>query len=185
MHVSTSDRAGPEQARPFTRRRALALAAGLAVTAVARPAFATPAVLGTGPRADQILVEKGARRMHLVRGRDVLKTYRIHLGFRPEGHKLASGDGRTPEGLYWIDRRNPRSEFYLSLGISYPNEIDQARSRALGFRPGDNIFIHGEPVRASERGRRDWTAGCIAVTNREIEEIWSLVPTGTPITLRA
>jgi murein L,D-transpeptidase YafK len=98
---------------------------------------------------------------------------------------MASGDGRTPEGRYYIDRRNPRSDFYLSLGVSYPNVVDIARARAMGVRPGGDIFIHGGPRRAADRRKKDWTAGCIAVSDKEIEEIWSMVPTGIPITILA
>ena len=107
------------------------------------------------------------------------------LGFAPVGHKTRSGDGRTPEGRYVIDRRNARSDYYLSLGVSYPNPVDVARARAMGTDPGGNIFIHGGPRRAAERRKQDWTAGCIAVTDAEIEEIWSLVPTGIPISILA
>jgi murein L,D-transpeptidase YafK len=109
----------------------------------------------------------------------------VHLGFAPEGHKTRSGDGRTPEGRYVIDRRNARSDFHLSLGISYPNALDRARARSMGVDPGTNIFIHGGPRRAEDRRKPDWTAGCIAVSDREIEEIWSMVPTGIPITILA
>jgi hypothetical protein len=104
----------------------------------------------------------------------------------PDGHKERSGDGRTPEGVYWIDRRNPRSEYFLSLGVSYPNAADVARARAMGVDPGGDIFIHGEPIRGAwHRGKNDWTAGCIAVSNAEIEEIWAMVPTGTQVTILA
>ena len=107
----------------------------------------------------------------------------MNLGFTPDGHKTRSGDGRTPEGRYWINRRNPRSEFYLSLGISYPNAQDIVRAKAMGVSPGGDIFIHGGPNARSTKRKGDWTAGCIAVTDAEMEEIWSLVPTGVPITI--
>lgn len=168
----------------LTRRRALALTAGFALSGCSSQpgsnAFAPTA------RADQIVVTKSSRSMQLMSGGQTLASYRVFLGFTPHGHKMRSGDGRTPEGRYWIDRRNPRSEFYLSLGISYPNAQDVARAHAMGVDPGGDIFIHGEPDYASRgRIRGDWTAGCIAVTNAQIEEIWSLVPTGTPITILA
>jgi murein L,D-transpeptidase YafK len=137
------------------------------------------------PRTTHIVVSKSNRVMELRRGAELLRRYRVDLGFMPEGHKFASGDGRTPEGRYWIDRRNPRSDFHLSLGISYPNEADLARARATGVDPGGNIFIHGEPVREAKRSRRDWTAGCIAVRNAEMEEIWALTPVGVPVTILA
>lgn len=166
----------------WTRRSALALTAGF-LAASAAPGLASPYVHRIAPRANHIVVSKRNRSMALMSGTTELKRYRIGLGFAPDGHKTHSGDGRTPEGRYHIDRRNPRSEFYLSLGISYPNETDRARARAMGVRPGGDIFIHGGPRPGIDKPGRDWTAGCIAVTNQEIEEIWSLVPTGVPITI--
>ena len=168
----------------MTRRRVLALSAGL-VGLSATPGFATSFVNTIGPRANHIVVSKSGRSLELRRGEEILRRYRVDLGFTPQGHKTRSGDGRTPEGRYWIDRRNPRSEYYLSIGITYPDVDDVARARAQGVDPGGDIFIHGEPMRSPKRTRRDWTAGCIAVTNREIEEIWALTPTGVPITIFA
>ena len=167
----------------WTRRSALSLTAGFIAigSTPARASFSQK----VAPRASQIVVSKTNRSLALMVGDKTLKRYRVHLGFAPEGHKIASGDGRTPEGRYTIDRRNPRSDFYLSLGVSYPNPVDIARARAMGLRPGGDIFIHGGPRRAADRRRRDWTAGCIAVTDSEIEEIWSMVPTGIPITILA
>ena len=168
----------------WTRRSALALTAGFFAlgAAPARAAFVQPA---PAPLANHIVVSKSNRVLALMNGAETLKRYRVHLGFAPEGHKQRSGDGRTPEGRYYIDRRNPRSDFYLSLGVSYPNALDLARARAMGVRPGGDIFIHGGPRRAADRRKPDWTAGCIAVTDAEIEEIWSMVPTGIPITILA
>ena len=168
----------------WTRRSALALTAGfLAAGAVpARATFVQPAL---APLANHIVVSKSNRVLALMKGEETLKRYKVHLGFAPEGHKLRSGDGRTPEGRYYIDRRNPRSDFYLSLGVSYPNAVDLARARAMGVRPGGDIFIHGGPRRTADRRKQDWTAGCIAVSDAEIEEIWSMVPTGIPITILA
>jgi murein L,D-transpeptidase YafK len=176
--------AGDEAARLWTRRGALAVTAGFFGLA-AGPASAVGYSHTIAPRANHIVVSKTNRVMQLMAGEKVLKRYRVDLGFAPQGHKLRSGDGRTPEGRYHIDRRNPRSEFYLSLGVSYPNPQDVARARALGLNPGGDIFIHGEPVREAKGRDRDWTAGCIAVTNREMEEIWALTPTGVPITILA
>lgn len=167
-----------------SRRSLLAAGAGLLCVAAA-PALASPFVHVLGDRAEHLVVVKSRRVLGLMRGTETLKSYRVHLGFTPEGHKTQSGDGRTPEGQYWIDRRNPRSEFYLSLGISYPNANDVARARALGVRPGGDIFIHGGPRAAAQQGRKDWTAGCIAVNDPEMDEIWSMVPTGTPIRILA
>jgi murein L,D-transpeptidase YafK len=168
----------------WTRRSALALTAGFFAVG-AGPGRASGFVQTLQPRANHVVVSKKNRVLALMSGSATLKRYRINLGFTPEGHKTSSGDGRTPEGRYYIDRRNARSEFYLSLGISYPNILDVARARAMGVDPGGNIFIHGGPRSAADRRKRDWTAGCIAVTDPEIEEIWSMVPTGVPVTILA
>ena len=122
--------------------------------------------------------------MHLLHHESVLKSYDVDLGFAPTGDKEKEGDGRTPEGLYMIDRRNPNSEFHLSLGISYPNEEDIRLAEELGEDPGGDIFIHGESNPLRWR-RRDWTLGCIAVTNREMEEVYAMVRDGTPIMINA
>lgn len=135
-----------------------------------------------GPEVTRIVVQKAERRMYLLHGGEVLKAYRIGLGGNPVGHKQFEGDGRTPEGDYVIDRRNPDSRYHLSLGISYPNEADIAAARALGRDPGSDIFIHGS-ARASRGRAADWTAGCIAVTDREMEDIYAMVRLGTPITI--
>lgn len=132
-----------------------------------------------GPEVTRIEVHKSSRMMYLLNDRDVLEAYEIELGFAPEHHKQIEGDGRTPEGRYYIDRRNPNSAFYLSLGISYPNAADIAAAEALGESPGGDIFIHGTP-RAFAR-QDDWTIGCIAVTNREMREIYAMVQDGTVI----
>lgn len=132
-----------------------------------------------GPEVTQIYVSKKSRKMYLLHGETVLKEYRVNLGFAPNGHKAKKGDGRTPEGIYRIDRRNPNSAYHLSIGISYPNARDVARARAAGVEPGGDIFIHGASKKRSDKG--DWTAGCIAVTNKEMEEIYAMVGTGTPI----
>jgi murein L,D-transpeptidase YafK len=168
----------------WTRRSALALTAGFLAVGTT-PGAASGFVQTLQPRANHIVVSKKNRVLALMSGPTTLRRYRVNLGFAPEGHKTSSGDGRTPEGRYHIDRRNARSEFYLSLGISYPNATDLARARAMGVDPGGNIFIHGGPRSPTDRRRRDWTAGCIAVTDDEIEEIWSMVPTGIPVTILA
>ncbi|MFO1142368.1 MAG: L,D-transpeptidase family protein [Amaricoccus sp.] len=178
----TDDRTVEKQL--WTRRSALALTAGffaLGATTQARAGY-TPTI---APRASYIVVSKSNRVLELRGpGDTTLKRFAIHLGFDPKGPKERSGDGRTPEGQYFIDRRNPRSDFFLSLGISYPNAIDIARARALGVQPGGDIMIHGGPRRAADR-KKDWTAGCIAVSDPEMEEIWAMVPTGTPILILA
>jgi len=122
--------------------------------------------------------------MYLLHHKKPIKMYQIDLGFEPIGDKKISGDGKTPEGHYLIDRRNPNSRFHLSLGIDYPRPKDIAEARALGRDPGGDIFIHGQGNFVS-RLRPDWTWGCIAVTNDEMEEIYAMVRTGTPISIYA
>jgi murein L,D-transpeptidase YafK len=136
-----------------------------------------------GPEVTSIVVNKGQRRMYLMHHEKILKSYEFDLGFTPTGHKQFEGDGKTPEGTYLIDRRNPRSSFHLSVGISYPNSKDIGNAIAAGRKPGGQIFIHGQPNTEKAKGR-DWTAGCIAVKNHEIEEIYAMVKNGTIITLR-
>jgi murein L,D-transpeptidase YafK len=137
-----------------------------------------------GPEVTSIVVNKAARKMYLLHHDKVLKQYDFDLGFAPEGHKQFEGDGRTPEGTYIIDRRNPNSKFHLSIGISYPNQTDRAFAEAEGKSPGGDIFIHGQPNGRMAAKGRDWTYGCIAVTNDEIEEIYAMVKDGTVITIR-
>ena len=134
-----------------------------------------------GPEVTKILVFKEQRQMVLMHHDSVLRRYDFELGFTPAGDKKISGDGKTPEGDYFIDRKNPNSAFHLSLGISYPNAQDIAEARALGKSPGGDIFIHGTPNRFNQT--QDWTWGCIAVTNREMEDIYAMVDIGTPISI--
>jgi murein L,D-transpeptidase YafK len=134
----------------------------------------------SGPAVTQVVVDKSRRRMALLHGDDVIKRYRVQLGFTAKGPKRFEGDGRTPEGLYHVDRRNPNSAFYLSIGIDYPNAQDRAFAAAMGRSAGGDIFVHGWGE--EYRGRRkDWTAGCIAVTNPEMREVYAMVRDGTPI----
>ena len=115
-----------------------------------------------------------------------MRTYFIGMGFAPVGHKQFEGDGRTPEGFYLIDRRNPGSLFHRSIGISYPNEVDISFAEKQGQSPGKDIFIHGGPRRGIDpMNVRDWTAGCISVTDRQIEEIYAMVQDGTLIDIYA
>lgn len=155
---------------------------------------------------DLVVVNKSLRTLDLVNinflGRQrVIKSYKIMLGKDPIGHKVQEGDNKTPEGRYTIDWKNPGSAFHLSLHINYPNEEDRAYAQALGVSPGGEIFIHGMPNNIApyrfmfphlsgdtlkERvylflSNFDWTAGCIAVSNQEIEEIYRMVKPGTPI----
>lgn len=134
-----------------------------------------------GPEVTRVVVMKADRRMYLLHHNQVLKDFRIDLGFAPVGHKEREGDGRTPEGRYYVDRRNPNSSFHLSLGLSYPNPLDRERASSMGVSPGGDIFIHGGPRRGIDRNGPDWTAGCIAVKNREMERIYAMVRDGTPV----
>lgn len=133
----------------------------------------------SGPEVTQIQVSKADRKLYLFNNDRVLQSYDIGLGFAPVGAKQFEGDGKTPEGAYTISYKNPDSQFHLSLKISYPNEADTAFAEAQGKSPGGDIVIHGGPKRPTNK--RDWTWGCIAVTDREIEVIYSMVKEGTPI----
>lgn len=139
-----------------------------------------------GPPVTQVVVNKSDRQMHFISGQSVLKSYNIHLGNQPIGEKQFEGDGKTPEGLYFIDRFNPRSAYHLSVGINYPSPQDSARAMAVGRKPGGDIFIHGrgpDGTKAKRDGKADWTAGCIAVDDTEIEEIYAMLATGTQISI--
>ena len=161
----------------FTRRFALF---GLLATALS--ACASKFQTYNGPEVTRVVVLKEKRKMYLLNGNRALKSYDIALGFAPDGDKIVEGDGKTPEGHYRIDRRNPDSRFHLSLGISYPNGRDVAAAKALGKDPGGDIFIHGEGTLTSKL-KPDWTWGCIAVTNKEMEEVYAMVRTGTIISI--
>ena len=156
--------------------RGLALVAALAMTGLAGCAPVRPY---DGPEVTRVVLMKSQRRLYLMHHDTVLEAHETSLGFRPEGHKRASGDGRTPEGRYRVDRRNPDSRYHLSIGIDYPRPRDVARARALGVEPGGDIFIHGTPRRF--RAEPDWTAGCVAVGNGEMERIYAMVAEGTPV----
>lgn len=136
-------------------------------------------------KADLIRVDKSERQMQLLRDDKVIARYKISLGANPEGHKSQEGDERTPEGRYTIDWRNPKSGYFLSMHISYPNESDKELANVAGYSPGGMIMIHGQPnsyasVAPVLQGF-DWTNGCIAVTNAEMKQIWNAVSNGTPI----
>lgn len=133
-----------------------------------------------GPEVTRIVVIKNTRKMYLLNHTNLVATYDIDLGFTPEGAKAYEGDGRTPEGRYLIDRVNPNSAFHLSLGISYPNNADRARAAAAGKSPGGDIFIHGDR-RAHDPTGKDWTAGCISVSDKDVEQIYAMVRMGTII----
>ncbi|MFC3527969.1 murein L,D-transpeptidase family protein [Paracoccus mangrovi] len=135
----------------------------------------------SGPPVTQIVVKKGERKLYLISGKSLLKKYDINLGKQPIGDKQYEGDGKTPEGVYFIDRFNPNSRYHLSVGISYPSARDVAEAASMGLRPGGDIFIHGLGPEGRALNRPDWTAGCIAVKDEEIEEIFAMLRPGVPI----
>lgn len=139
-------------------------------------------------KADLILVRKGDRVMQMLKNGNIIQEYYIALGFSPIGDKYREGDGRTPEGVYKIDARNPNSKFTKSIRISYPSQADIARAKGMGDDPGGDIMIHGLPTGITDEARlqhpaKDWTEGCIAVNNDEMEEIWQMVDDGTTIVI--
>ncbi len=136
-----------------------------------------------GAKADKVLVVKSERRLYLLQDGSVMRTFRIALGPNPVGHKTFQGDGRTPEGLYTLDWRNANSRFYRAIHISYPSYDDTARASAFGSDPGGLVMIHGQPIDgfAGNNPYFDWTEGCIALSNHEMDEVWMAVDDGTPI----
>lgn len=140
-----------------------------------------------GERADFLLIDKSDRRLWVYQDGKVIRSYSgLQYGDQPVGHKRFQGDERTPEGRYTISYGNPQSSYYLSLHIDYPNAQDRAYARSRGRSPGGLIFLHGQPngLAYEQRIPGDWTDGCIALSNPEIAELWSLVPDGTPIEIR-
>jgi murein L,D-transpeptidase YafK len=159
-----------------------ALAVGL-LSALMTAQSAPPAV-----RADRVVVLKKERTLELLSQGKVIKTYKVALGGDPIGPKTRQGDDKTPEGLYALDFRNAHSQFYKSIHISYPSEHDRVLARQKGVSAGGDVFVHGLPngygaIGAAHR-LKDWTDGCIAVTDEEIDEIWKAVPDGTPIEIK-
>ena len=135
--------------------------------------------------ADRVIVQKSTRRMELMREGAVIASFKISLGLQPVGQKQREGDFRTPEGSYRLTRRNPNSEYFLSILVDYPNDQDMKRARTQGLRPGGAIMIHGQP-NTPKKSRDyytnvDWTEGCIAVSNSDMVEIWLMTPPDTPI----
>jgi len=140
---------------------------------------------GDFPLADKVVVEKSKRKLHLVKDGKPFRTFDIALGIEPVGHKQEEGDNRTPEGLYYLDMRNPNSDYFLSIRISYPNEKDRREARARGVNPGGQIMIHGQPNTPTYSPafyrQADWTNGCIAVSNSDMIDIWLMTPDRVPI----
>ena len=143
---------------------------------------------GSFPIADRVIVEKADRKLHLVKNGAAFRTFDIALGIRPTGDKEYEGDFRTPEGTYLLDIRNPNSEFFLSIHVSYPDGQDVRDARSKGLDPGGAIMIHGQPNEPTRSeayyGSQDWTNGCIAVSNSDMIDIWLMTATNTPIEIR-
>lgn len=139
-------------------------------------------------KADSLLIVKSERKLYLLKAGEVLRDFDIALGLMPDGPKEREGDFRTPEGRYYLDARNPNSDYFLSLHISYPNPQDVARARAHGVDPGGQIMIHGQPNEPKYSESRyqnwDWTDGCVAVSNSDMVDIWLMTDEGTPIEIR-
>lgn len=169
--------------RAFCGVVALAVLAACGAEPDGPPASANKFRSYYGPQVTQVVVNKGQRRLYLLHGTEVLKQYRIDLGFDPVGHKTRQGDGKTPEGIYFIDRMNPGSQYYLSVGVSYPNPADRERARLMGADPGGDIMVHGRGAYGNSVGKKDWTAGCIAVSDGEMEEIYAMLRPGVPIVI--
>ncbi|WP_144208981.1 L,D-transpeptidase family protein [Shewanella donghaensis] len=150
----------------------------------ATTAFASTAQLSKS-KVDLVVVNKSESKMSIYYQGKVLKTYQIAMGDAPKGHKLKEGDQRTPQGRYILDYKKSDSAFYKSIHISYPNEEDKLRANALGVSPGGMIMIHGEnpnsPLTPRQAQQYNWTNGCIAVTNKEMDELWRVIEEGTPI----
>ena len=142
--------------------------------------------LPSSAMADKVVVLKGYRRLLLMKGDEILKTYIVSLGGNPIGPKIRQGDNKTPEGNYLLDRHNANSQYHRSIHISYPNADDLARARRLGVPPGGELFIHGLPndFHGDSEALGDWTEGCIALSNAEMDEIWRAVADGTPIEIK-
>jgi murein L,D-transpeptidase YafK len=137
------------------------------------------------PAVDRLVVHKAERRLLLFHGQTMVRSYKIALGLNPEGQKEREGDFRTPEGHYSLVRRNPRSDFFLSIQVSYPNDTDMQRARKNHWRAGGSIMIHGLPNQLKHEPSfyesRDWTDGCIALSNADMVEVWLLTPDNAPI----
>ena len=168
-----------------TMKRSTPLRATAALALFLIAAIAGPAVASDFPVADKVVVDKGTRQLHLISNGKPFRTYKIALGLAPEGDKEEEGDQKTPEGTYMLDGRNPDSDYFLSIHVSYPNAADRANARKKGVDPGGAIMIHGQPnvpnYSAAYYAREDWTNGCIAVSNSDMIDIWLMTPNNVPI----
>ncbi|MDH5214499.1 MAG: L,D-transpeptidase family protein [Gammaproteobacteria bacterium] len=163
-----------------TAKILLTLVSGLSLSVPAMPIAASDF-----PVADKVLVEKGKRKLHLLKDNKPFRTYKIALGVDPVGDKEREGDQKTPEGMYYLDMRNPDSDFFLSIRISYPDTSDRIAARSKGQDPGGQIMIHGQPNTPTYSdgyyAKEDWTNGCIAVSNSDMIDIWLMTPNNIPI----
>lgn len=159
----------------------MALLVALGLLVLALPAFCAP------PRPTLVQVLKSERVLRVYAGDQVLASYPVALGGQPLGHKTRQGDRRTPEGRYMLDYRNPRSAYFLSIHVSYPDRADREQARRRGVDPGGDIMIHGQPNNAAFRQYLqlrpglDWTDGCIALSDADMQALWDLIPVPLPI----
>jgi murein L,D-transpeptidase YafK len=174
--------------RPSQNRRKILWFASILVLAWMSVGVAYQHAAQAGPKVDRIVVEKGNRTLKLMSGVKPLKAYKVALGGQPVGAKDRQGDHKTPEGIYSVDAKNPNSQFYKALHISYPNQADRSNAKKLGVSPGGDVEIHGLGAKWGWIGAKhrltDWTDGCIALTNEEIDEIFPLIKVGTPVEIR-
>jgi murein L,D-transpeptidase YafK len=171
-----------------TRLRILCTLGALLLGASAVPGGQGSALASDFPIADKVVVEKANRKLHLLKGGVAIRSFPIALGIRPVGDKEREGDFKTPEGSYLLDARNPDSEYFLAIHVSYPDPRDRAEARQKGVDPGGAIMIHGQPndpTRSEAYYRtQDWTNGCIAVSNSDMIDIWLMTAENTPIEIR-
>ncbi len=143
---------------------------------------------GEFPVAEKVVIEKEQRKLHLIKDDEIFRTYDIALGIEPVGDKQSEGDFKTPEGIYLLDTRNPDSDYFLSIHISYPNSNDRRKARKKGVSPGGQIMIHGQPnvptYSSAYYKKQDWTNGCIAVSNSDMIDIWLMTTNDIPIEIR-
>ena len=143
---------------------------------------------GEFPVADQVIIDKSDRELYLLSDGEIFRTFEIALGIRPEGDKKKEGDFKTPEGRYLLDTRNPNSEYFLSIHVSYPDATDRREAIQKGLQPGGAIMIHGQPNVPSRSETyyrtQDWTNGCVAVSNSDMIDIWLMTGDNTPIEIR-
>lgn len=158
---------------------------GLATMLATFCLLALPAAAGDFPMADKVVVEKENRKLHLLRNGEIFRTFEVALGVAPIGTKEREGDQKTPEGRYLLDDRNPNSDFFLSIHISYPSSADRSNARRNGYDPGGAIMIHGQPnvptYSTAYYRQEDWTNGCIAVSNSDMIDIWLMTGNDVPI----